>query len=58
MQRTRTLGSVLNNVVSVIIAIVATLSIITTLNSNLTGAFSLITAAHRAGRGLRAQSIG
>lgn len=56
VQRTRTLGSVLNNVVSVIVAIVALLSIITTLNSNLTGAFSLITAALGAGLGFGAQN--
>lgn len=57
VQRTRTLGSVLNNVVSVVVVVIAMLAIITTLNENLTGAFSLITAALGAGLGFGAQNI-
>lgn len=57
VQRTRTLGSVLNNVVSVVVVLVALLAIISTLNENLTGAFSLITAALGAGLGFGAQNI-
>jgi small-conductance mechanosensitive channel len=57
VQRTRTLGSVLNNVVTAAIVIVAVLSIVTTINPNITGAFSLITAALGAGLGFGAQNI-
>ncbi|HEV7623269.1 MAG TPA: mechanosensitive ion channel domain-containing protein [Amnibacterium sp.] len=55
--RTRTLGSVLNNLVSAAVAIVAILSIVTVINSQITGAFSLITAALGAGLGFGAQNI-
>src|SRR4051794_7374332 len=55
--RTRTLGSVLNNVVTTVVVIVAVLSIITVINPNITGAFSLITAALGAGLGFGAQNI-
>jgi small conductance mechanosensitive channel len=57
VQRTRTLGSVLNNVVSVVVVIVALISIVTVINSNITGAFSLITAALGAGLGFGAQNV-
>ena len=57
VQRTRTLGSVLNNVVTAAIVIVAVLSIVTTINPDITGAFSLITAALGAGLGFGAQNI-
>jgi len=57
VQRTRTLGSVLNNVVTAAIVIVAALSIVTTVNPDITGAFSLITAALGAGLGFGAQNI-
>jgi small-conductance mechanosensitive channel len=57
VQRTRTLGSVLNNVVTAAIVIVAALSIVTTINPDITGAFSLITAALGAGLGFGAQNI-
>ena len=55
--RTRTLGSVLNNVVSAVVAIVALLYIVTLINPQITGAFSLITAALGAGLGFGAQNI-
>ncbi|MDQ1531725.1 MAG: moderate conductance mechanosensitive channel, partial [Microbacteriaceae bacterium] len=57
VQRTRTLGSVLNNVVSAVVAIIAIISIVTVINPNITGAFSLITAALGAGLGFGAQTI-
>lgn len=57
VQRTRTLGSVLNNVVSVVIVIVALLLIITAIDANIIGSFALITAALGAGLGFGAQNI-
>lgn len=57
VQRARTLGSVLNNIVTVTIVIVALLLVITALNPQITGAFSLITAALGAGLGFGAQNI-
>ncbi len=57
VQRTRTLGSVLNNVASAVIVIVAVLLIVTTIDAKITGAFSLITAALGAGLGFGAQNI-
>ncbi|MGN6445455.1 mechanosensitive ion channel family protein, partial [Amnibacterium sp.] len=57
VQRTRTLGTVLNNVVSVVVVVVALISIVTVINSNITGAFSLITAALGAGLGFGAQNL-
>jgi moderate conductance mechanosensitive channel len=57
VQRTRTLGSVLNNVLSVVIIVVALISIVTIINPNITGAFSLITAALGAGLGFGAQNL-
>src|SRR3954447_18054198 len=57
VQRTRTLGSVLNNIVATVIVTVALLLIVTTINPNITGAFSLITAALGAGLGFGEQNI-
>lgn len=57
VQRTRTLGTVLNNVLSVVIIVVALISIVSVINSNITGAFSLITAALGAGLGFGAQNL-
>jgi len=57
VQRTRTLGSVLNNILTTVIIIVSVLLIVTAINANLTGAFSLITAALGAGLGFGAQNI-
>ena len=57
VQRTRTLGSVLNNVVTAVIVIVAGLLVMVTLAPNVIGAFSLITAALGAGLGFGAQNI-
>ncbi|HEY8319498.1 MAG TPA: mechanosensitive ion channel domain-containing protein [Amnibacterium sp.] len=55
--RTRTLGSVLNNLVSAVVVIVAILYIVTVINAQITAAFSLITAALGAGLGFGAQNI-
>ena len=57
VQRTRTLGSVLSNIFTAVIIIVAVLLCVTAINSDLTGAFSLITAALGAGLGFGAQNI-
>ncbi|WP_165069573.1 mechanosensitive ion channel family protein [Marisediminicola senii] len=57
VQRTRTLGSVLNNVVSVVVVIVALLLIVTAIDTNIIGSFALITAALGAGLGFGAQNI-
>jgi small-conductance mechanosensitive channel len=57
VQRTRTLGSVLNNIVTTVIVIVSALLIITTIDPNITGSFALITAALGAGLGFGAQNI-
>ncbi|TPW70112.1 mechanosensitive ion channel family protein [Schumannella sp. 10F1B-5-1] len=57
VQRTRAIGSVLNNVVTAAIVIVAAILIVNQLNSNATAAFSLITAALGAGLGFGAQNI-
>ena len=57
VQRTRTLGSVLGNVVSVVIVIVALLLMITAIDRNILGSFALITAALGAGLGFGAQNI-
>jgi small-conductance mechanosensitive channel len=57
VQRTRTLGSVLNNIVSAVIIIVALLLIVSTLDANITASFALITGALGAGLGFGAQNI-
>jgi small conductance mechanosensitive channel len=57
VQRTRTIGSVLSNVVTAVIIIVSLLIIVTTINPSVTAAFSLITAALGAGLGFGAQNI-
>jgi len=57
VQRTRTLGSVLSNILTTVIIIVSVLLIVTAINKDLTGAFSLITAALGAGLGFGAQNI-
>ena len=57
VQRTRTLGLVLSNIVTTVIVILALLMILTTLVPDVTGAFALITAALGAGLGFGAQNI-
>lgn len=57
VQRTRTLGSILQNIVNVTIVIVAMILIINVLNSGILGSFALLTAAIGAGLGFGAQNI-
>jgi len=57
VQRSRTLGSVLANIVNVFILITAILMIVQTLNQNILGSFALLTAAIGAGLGFGAQNI-
>ena len=57
VQRTRTLGNVLSNIVTAAIVIVTVLLLFTLLVPNATGAFALITAALGAGLGFGAQNI-
>lgn len=57
VQRTRTLGSILSNIVNVTIAIVAILLIINVLAPNALGSLTLLTAAIGAGLGFGAQNI-
>lgn len=57
VQRTRTLGAVLTNVLNVVIVIVALLVIIQTIAPNILGSFALLTAAIGAGLGFGAQNI-
>lgn len=57
VQRTRTLGTVLGNIVSIILFIVATLLIVKTIDPTILGSFALLTAALGAGLGFGAQNI-
>jgi len=57
VQRTRTLGSVLTNIINVIIFIVAVLLIVNVINVNILGSFAILTAALGAGLGFGAQNI-
>jgi len=57
VQRTRTIGSVLGNVITVVIVIVSLLLIVTNINPGITSSFALITAALGAGLGFGAQNI-
>src|SRR6187431_1830841 len=57
VQRTRTLGSVLNNIVTATIVVVAVLLSVNHLAPDITGAFALITAAVGAGLGFGAQNV-
>jgi moderate conductance mechanosensitive channel len=57
VQRTRTLGSVLTNIINVLIFVVAILLIIHTISPTVLGSFALLTAALGAGLGFGAQNI-
>ena len=57
VQRTRTLGTILQNIVNVAIAIVALVFITNLLAPNLVGSLTLLTAAIGAGLGFGAQNI-
>lgn len=57
VQRTRTLGSILQNIVNVILGIVAIILIVNTIDATILGSFALLTAALGAGLGFGAQNI-
>lgn len=57
VQRTRTLGSVLTNIVNVTLLIVTVLLIVNVINKDILGSFALLTAAIGAGLGFGAQNI-
>ncbi|NYD66501.1 mechanosensitive ion channel family protein [Agromyces atrinae] len=57
VQRTRTLGSVLTNVVNVTLFIVVVLMIVGVIDSTILGSFALLSAAIGAGLGFGAQNI-
>ncbi|KAA9135036.1 mechanosensitive ion channel domain-containing protein [Microbacterium caowuchunii] len=57
VQRTRTLGSILQNIASVTIVIVALILIVNVIDPSILGSFALLTAAIGAGLGFGAQNI-
>jgi len=57
VQRTRTLGSILTNIVSVTIVIVTILIVVSIINQDILGSFTLLSAAIGAGLGFGAQNI-
>jgi moderate conductance mechanosensitive channel len=57
VQRTRTLGSVLSNIVSTVVVVGAILLIVNALDSNLSTSFALVTAVLGAGLGFGAQNV-
>jgi small-conductance mechanosensitive channel len=57
VQRTRALGSVMNNVATAAIVVITALALISILLPNATGAFAVISAAVGAGLGFGAQNI-
>ncbi|TFC83926.1 mechanosensitive ion channel [Cryobacterium cheniae] len=57
VQRTRTLGSVLSNIINVTLLIVTILLIVNIVNKDILGSFALLTAALGAGLGFGAQNI-
>ncbi|HXH35369.1 MAG TPA: mechanosensitive ion channel family protein [Plantibacter sp.] len=57
VQRTRTLGTVLSNIVNVTIVIIATILVVNLLNPAIIGSLALLTAALGAGLGFGAQNI-
>ncbi|GHD38898.1 mechanosensitive ion channel protein MscS [Mycetocola manganoxydans] len=57
VQRTRTLGSVLTNIINVTVVVVAVLLIVNVIDQSILGSFALLTAALGAGLGFGAQNI-
>jgi len=57
VQRTRTLGTILQNIVNVAIFIIATVLVINVIDSTVLGSFALLSAAIGAGLGFGAQNI-
>ncbi|GAA3904139.1 mechanosensitive ion channel family protein [Microbacterium invictum] len=57
VQRTRTLGSILQNIVNVTIVIIALLLVVNVIDASVLGSFALLSAAIGAGLGFGAQNI-
>lgn len=57
VQRTRTLGSVLTNIINVTVVVVTVLLIVNVIDNAILGSFALLTAALGAGLGFGAQNI-
>ncbi|MGM7677637.1 mechanosensitive ion channel family protein [Microbacterium sp. A94] len=57
IQRTRTLGSILQNIINVVVLVIALLLIVWTLSPSLLSSLTLLTAAVGAGLGFGAQNI-
>ena len=57
VQRTRTLGTILQNIVNVMLVVIAIVLIVNALDSSLLGSLTLLTAAVGAGLGFGAQNI-
>jgi len=57
VQRTRTLGSVLTNIVNVLVVVIAILLIVNAIDTTILSSFALLTAALGAGLGFGAQNI-
>lgn len=57
VQRTRTLGSILSNIVTIAIVIVVMLLVVNKVDSSILGSFALLSAAIGAGLGFGAQNI-
>lgn len=57
VQRTRTLGSILQNIVNVMLVVIAIVLIVNAIDSGLLGSLTLLTAAVGAGLGFGAQNI-
>jgi small conductance mechanosensitive channel len=57
VQRTRTLGTILSNIVNVLVGIIAIILIVNVLFPGILGSFALLTAALGAGLGFGAQNI-
>ncbi|RWZ51912.1 mechanosensitive ion channel [Labedella phragmitis] len=57
VQRTRTIGTVLSNIVNVVVGIVAVVAVVNTVSPDFIGSLALLTAALGAGLGFGAQNI-
>jgi moderate conductance mechanosensitive channel len=57
VQRTRTLGTVLSNIINVTIVVITVILVVNTINKDIIGSFALLTAAIGAGLGFGAQNI-
>lgn len=57
VQRTRTIGTVLSNIVNVVVVVIAIVLIVNTIDNTIIGSLALLTAALGAGLGFGAQNI-